>query len=454
MSTNYGERLRCSRKSCIPFVPTVVMSVLADVHDCLDRIIELLHPHSVPHSPLALWTRCQCAGRELAVAAAKVVQFSNIFVRDRSRLTRQHRHEIIKCVRSRVPIFLAQALQLLQHVRAVLTSLTERERDALVAFLVPEVGRTLRLLCDIVAQLKQSLRSMYDQLKSECRAEHRRTTSGVGDVDGVDFAVRKSGRTVSPVQCSAQIDIRAARSLRFVLYAYELKRMRDVYGRISAALEIVDEKRDAFDQMTVTNQGQTIRQNLEQLVTLLPVLMERIEYCAGNLESFNGWKEFKFFFKLATNQIVSIFFRYHHVLSNTYRIVHPRSVHTERSCCQIARPSERAQRHHVARSDGRGTSGIRQRAARTRSFGCRLRGGRQSHNSQNDNGRRSSDVQFANSNVCNCATGQTKSDSTLLRSAASECQHIGEKCVAVAPLRAAFRHGVRDCGCTVAGTQR
>lgn len=36
---------------------------------------------------------------------------------------------------------------------------------------------------------------------------------------------------------------RSTKNLKFVLYIYELKKMKDVYGRISAALQVVEEKR-------------------------------------------------------------------------------------------------------------------------------------------------------------------------------------------------------------------
>lgn len=63
----------------------------------------------------------------------------------------------------------------------------------------------------------------------------------------------------------------------------------------------------AFDEMSVANKRQTIHQNLEQLISEIPDFIQKIEYLSSNLEDLNGWKEFKFFFKLATNQIVNLF---------------------------------------------------------------------------------------------------------------------------------------------------
>lgn len=54
-------------------------------------------------------------------------------------MSRQQRHEIIKYVRSRLPIFLIQTHQLLQNIMCILANLTDDEKSELVVFLVPEV---------------------------------------------------------------------------------------------------------------------------------------------------------------------------------------------------------------------------------------------------------------------------------------------------------------------------
>lgn len=55
-------------------------------------------------------------------------------------MSRQQRHEIIKYVRSRLPIFLIQTHQFLQNIMCILANLTDDEKTELVVFLVPEVS--------------------------------------------------------------------------------------------------------------------------------------------------------------------------------------------------------------------------------------------------------------------------------------------------------------------------
>lgn len=60
--------------------------------------------------------------------------------------------------------------------------------------------------------------------------------------------------------------------------------------------------------MNLANKEQTIRQNLEQLISDIPAYIEMLENVANSFDEKIGWKEFKFCFKLATSQIVSILF--------------------------------------------------------------------------------------------------------------------------------------------------
>lgn len=60
--------------------------------------------------------------------------------------------------------------------------------------------------------------------------------------------------------------------------------------------------------MNAANKKQTIRQNLEQLILDIPTYILIIENISNSLDEKIGWKEFKFCFKLATSQIVSMIF--------------------------------------------------------------------------------------------------------------------------------------------------
>lgn len=87
----------------------------------------------------------------------KLLQFCNIFTKDATTFTRHQRHEIIKYVRSRMPVFLSQMHQLLQNVNIVLCSLTTDEKNDLVSYLVPEITYALEVLTASISEIKNSL---------------------------------------------------------------------------------------------------------------------------------------------------------------------------------------------------------------------------------------------------------------------------------------------------------
>lgn len=55
--------------------------------------------------------------------------------------------------------------------------------------------------------------------------------------------------------------------------------------------------------MSCSDQKQTIQRNLESIIIEIPKILDRL---SGSMDDKIGWKEFKFFFKFSTNQVVSI----------------------------------------------------------------------------------------------------------------------------------------------------
>lgn len=130
--------------------------------------------------------------------------------------------------------------------------------------------------------------------------------------------------------------------------------MRDIYGRVSSALEVIlhkryglvlfDSERESnslfsrslsranerkescslghclalrlvsywqlcratFNEMNHMHQHQTVRRNLEQLTLEVPLFIARLEELCDTIDEKIGWKEFKFCFKFLTSQVVSI----------------------------------------------------------------------------------------------------------------------------------------------------
>lgn len=76
---------------------------------------------------------------QIPLGCAKILQFCNIFIKDAADIARYQKNEIIKYVRTRIPIFMSQLHQLLRNILNVFISLTPDEKDELANYLVPEV---------------------------------------------------------------------------------------------------------------------------------------------------------------------------------------------------------------------------------------------------------------------------------------------------------------------------
>lgn len=206
-----------------------------DIHGYLNRIITLMAPRRVSHDPIHLCSVFAESLRELCVGCAKILDFCNIFVRDASHLTRFQRHEIIKYTRSRVQIFLKQWHQILENMYAILSSLTSAEKEELAVYLAPQIEKTLDQFRSIALDVKTSLERMYEHLKSNG------TKGGVG----------AAGRPQSQSGSSHNNNHETYRNkfgetendLTFFLYMYEVRKTRDIYGRIKSAYETIDQNR-------------------------------------------------------------------------------------------------------------------------------------------------------------------------------------------------------------------
>lgn len=216
-----------------------------NIHGYLNRIITLMNPSRVTHSPRHMCSVFADSLRELSVGCAKILDFCNIFVRDANHLTRYQRHEIIKYTRSRVPIFLKQWHQILQNMFDILASLTAAEKAELAIYLVPQIEKTLNQLRAIALDVKTSLEKMYDHLKSNgtkkgINRHSRSNSSGGGGAVGSTNSRSGSDHHHSTYRNKFS---ETENDLTFFLYMYEVRKTRDIYGRIKSAYETIDQNR-------------------------------------------------------------------------------------------------------------------------------------------------------------------------------------------------------------------
>ncbi|XP_017015428.2 uncharacterized protein [Drosophila takahashii] len=292
-----------------------VVNVTMDLHGILNRVIQCINPGNITRDPALLYATFQDALRECAIGCAKVLQFCNIFITDATHMTRYQKNEIVKYVRTRIPIFMSQVQQLLQNVLGVFVGLSVDEKAELVNYLVPEIESTLFVLTAVIEEIKISLEIMCKDLKCSHLDLHLQQQQA-DDAIVMQLQIADGGepsprpRRGAPVGLTLYDNLTdkqrlssAENDLKFVLYMYEVRKMRDIYGRIVAALEIIKDKKSTFCEMDFLSKSSTIHQNLEQLIMDIPAYIFIVENLSDRLDDKLGWKEFKFCFKLATSQI-------------------------------------------------------------------------------------------------------------------------------------------------------
>lgn len=116
----------------------VIVDIFMEVHGCLNHMILMLNPFNVQRVPTnlcALFKQCLC---EISIGCSLFLKLSQILSQD-TFLNRFQRNEIIKFIKSRIPIFISQLHQLLQNILIIMKSLQQEEKEDLVVYLVPEV---------------------------------------------------------------------------------------------------------------------------------------------------------------------------------------------------------------------------------------------------------------------------------------------------------------------------
>ncbi|KRG07797.1 uncharacterized protein Dmoj_GI14159, isoform D [Drosophila mojavensis] len=291
----------------------LVENLTMDLHNILNRIIQYIDPVTISYTPALLYATFQNGLRECALGCVKMLQFCKIFINDATHLTRYQKNEIVRFVRSRIPIFISQVLQLLRNTLEVFIGLNINEKEELVNYLVPEIEITLRILTTVIEEIKNSMETICKNFKCNHIDESQEQEHMNNDIAMQMGFVNETILSPRPRHCppfgtalyenhSEQRFGYVESDLKFVLYMYGVKNMRDICGRITTALEIIKAK-NTFCEMDVFSKRSTIKRNLEKLILDIPTYISTIENLSDRLDDKLGWKQFKFCFKLATSQI-------------------------------------------------------------------------------------------------------------------------------------------------------
>ncbi|XP_005112555.1 uncharacterized protein LOC101850692 [Aplysia californica] len=269
-------------------------TLVGDMHTCADRINDLFGRSIEENSqepvildgtiwvnPARLCYTVRQALREEATACVKLVIMCDLFAKRKYELSREERYEIMKYVKSRIPIFLKQLLKLLTTIKAYLQTLTQAQRGDIAAYLVPEMETILdtmsRFASETKIALEQAISTSNDAVLEKGEKADKCKKTGVGDALG--------------------------RTLKHALHLKELKKLKHFHERTTSSFLHLRQKRMNFNMKTQPDKVRSVSQTLSHLVNEFPSFVLRLSEIIVALDDKVTWKEWKYLFKMATSKV-------------------------------------------------------------------------------------------------------------------------------------------------------
>jgi hypothetical protein len=208
----------------------VIVDIFVDIHECLSRMAVLLHPYSIAKSPTSMCEIFKQCLRECAIGFAFFVQLSQIFSKD-TFLNRVQRNEIIKWVKSRIPIVITQVHQILHNILVIIKTLSQEEKEEIVQLMVPEVSCIIIFpgnICNLINSSFQTILAL--DLCAELLTDFKNSLEAICKSiqgDQQDDADGKRDQSASAV---------------LFLHVCEIKQLHDIYGKVNSVLEVIQQK--------------------------------------------------------------------------------------------------------------------------------------------------------------------------------------------------------------------
>ncbi|CAL1539140.1 unnamed protein product [Lymnaea stagnalis] len=270
-------------------------TLVSDIHTCADRINDLFGgpvsedgreavtlEGTMWSNPAKLCYTVRQALREEAIACAKLVIMCDLFSKRKYELSREERYEIMKYVKSRIPVFMKQLLTLLTTIKAHLQALTQPQRMDISAYLVPEMETILDTMSRFASETKSALEQAITTSNEKVQIEKGEKTdkpkkSGVGDALG--------------------------RTLKHALHLKELKKLKHFHERTTSSFLHLRQKRENFNMKSQPDKVRSVSQSLVNLVDEFPSFVIRLREIIVALDEKVTWKEWKYLFKMATSKV-------------------------------------------------------------------------------------------------------------------------------------------------------
>ncbi|KAL8579419.1 hypothetical protein ACOMHN_026784 [Nucella lapillus] len=286
-----------------------IETLIADMHTCGDRVIELFSGRgcgssgggsdspvtvdaSLWNNPARLCYTVRQGLKEAAVAGAKLLLLCDLFSKRKCQLSRQERQHIIKEARSHMPLFLQQLHKFLLVLKQQSQTLTAQQRYDVASYLVPEIETIL----DTVSRFANETKVALEQVISSSNPERGEKGDKPDKGDKHDKGEKEKNKR-------SNIGDVLGKTLKNALHLRELKKLKKFHDKTTASFVHLMHRKQSFCQLSEADKVRSISKYLEQLVDELPITVMRLQELMQDLEQKIPSSEWKYLFKMATSKV-------------------------------------------------------------------------------------------------------------------------------------------------------
>ncbi|XP_041473514.1 uncharacterized protein LOC121422492 [Lytechinus variegatus] len=265
-------------------VKNQIINLVHDIHVCGDRLIQLFSPKTttaegalrqdnmmLEPSKFSYALR-QCI-KEGAVAGMKVVMICDLFNKRKREMTKQERHDLMKYIKSRLPIFVKQLYKFYEVFKEQLTQdITPKQNDDLARYLVPEMNKCLDITTDMVEQGKDALEIILRKMKAE---ENKKFSTK----DYLKYIVVSA------------------------MFKKEMAQLKLAHERMCELFQSMLWRQEGFDCLSEADKMFSVNKNIEQIVEEFPVMLQKLEALDTNVND-GSMRDWKFNFKMGTSRVM------------------------------------------------------------------------------------------------------------------------------------------------------
>lgn len=265
-------------------VKNQIITYINEMHACGDRLAQIFSSRTTTTEgsvrvenflaePAKLVYAIKQAFRESAVAGVKFMMICDLFSKKKDEMSKHERHEVMKYVKSRLPVFVKQLTKFFEAFKEQLTKpITPQQKEDLSVYLVPEMDKCLDLSTELIEEGKNAIEAMLRVMK-----ENEKKKLSTKDY--------------------------LHRVVKNAMHMKELTKLRTAHERMTELFQSMMWRQEAFECLPDGDKAFSVGKNIEQLVEEFPQIIQKIEKLDTKVNDGFSMKNWKFVFKMGTSRV-------------------------------------------------------------------------------------------------------------------------------------------------------